>query len=122
MKYLFRDSLGQWCAVDQAGITTGKQIIVGEVEQLTFNRAINFARDFSAQADDADAVGDDESEERLAGWAEQLEIWAAKQMPAPGRARQAIITIRRAVIHDDTVPTFSEMVGHSKAAINGGVR
>jgi hypothetical protein len=114
-RFLFRNGSRKWCVADSTGIAVGNTQILGDVCALDFNTAINLSREYADNADAAELAGDAEGVERWSDWSEQLEIWAAKLMPAPGRVLRnpqselRNIVIRRHAIHDDSWPTFAEM-------------
>lgn len=114
-RFIFRNTSRQWCLADTNGIELGLRSIDGDIRALDFNTAINLARHYSEQADDAEARGFAIAEEKWATWAEQLEIWAANYMPAPGQvvrqASEAItLNVRRTAVHAcDQLPSFAEM-------------
>lgn len=128
-RYLFRDAAQRWCVADSEGIAVGNTSILGDICALDFNTAINLSRDYFGRADDAAARGDLDGEERWSTWGEQLEIWASRSYPAPGRAlkvapscgsERSVIQIRRRAIHDEQAVSFEEMTRRDPACAGGG--
>lgn len=124
VRYIFRDNLGTWRCASQIGIETGLRTITGDIQALNFDAAITLAHHYRDQADAAERLGYPVADEQWSTWAEQLEIWAAKQRGAPARRVSigqdlasgpdrtvtATITVRHGRFDGDE-PTFAEMVG-----------
>lgn len=122
VRYLFRDTSGTWRTASTIGLETGLRKITGEIHALTFDAAIDLAHHYRDQADAAERLGYPVADEQWSTWAEQLEIWAARRVGAPGRVsasqdlasgpdRTVTITVRHGRFDGDE-PTFAEMVGH----------
>lgn len=113
-RYIFRDHLGTWRCASMIGIETGLRKITGEILPLDFDTAITLAHHYRDQADAAERLGFPVADEQWSTWAEQLEIWAAKQHNAPGRVIRdttPTVTVRYHHRFDGDEPTFAEMVG-----------
>ena len=103
---------GTWHTADDRGIRSGLvEALRGEIEPLDFDTAISLSYAYLDRADRAEAAGDEETEYRWASWAEQLQLWAAKRVPAPGRvgASRASVIIRRTIHHDDQAVSFAAL-------------
>lgn len=113
---------GTWYVADSAGIRSGLcAAVTGDVQQLDFDTAIDLSYRYLEEADLAETAGDATAEEQWATWAEQLQLWAARRVGAPGRVlggidyasgpdRTYCITVQRtAVHHDDQAVSFAEM-------------
>ena len=113
---------GTWYTADSTGIRSGLVAAVsGDVQQLDFDTAIDLSYRYLEEADLAESAGDAAAEGQWAMWAEQLQIWAARRVGAPGRVvggidyasgpgRTYCITVQRtAVHHDDQAVSFAEM-------------
>lgn len=104
-RYRFVDDRRPWRVVDDSGIRSGAvAAVLHDTENLTFDLAIDFAHRFREEADLAYTRRDEKAEYQWSLWAEELEIWAAKHRPAPGRV------ISRSAVHAcDQQPSFAEM-------------
>jgi hypothetical protein len=125
IRYLFRDTSGTWRCASENGIETGLRTITGDIRAITFDAAIDLAHHYRDQADDAERLGYPVADEQWSTWAEQLEIWAARQRTAPGQRRTAAVGEERRdggqrptpfiiIRHgrfDGDEPTFAEMIG-----------
>lgn len=83
---------GIWYTADASGIRAGlTEAVIGDVQPLDFDTALDLSQRYLEEADLAEARGDAKAEEQWATWAEQLQIWAAQRVPAPGRLRTAAV-------------------------------
>lgn len=100
---------GTWYTADDTGICTGLvEALRGEVEPLDFDTAIDLSYRYLEEADLAETRGDAAAEEQWAMWAEQLQIWAARSVGAPGRA--GTVSLRRSSVHhDEQAVSFAAM-------------
>ena len=100
---------GTWYIADSTGIRSGLvEALRGDVEQLDFDTAIDLSYRYLEEADLAETRGDAAAEEQWATWAEQLQLWAARRVGAPGRVQGACLR-HTAVHHDDQAVSFAEM-------------
>ena len=106
--YRFWDG-ADWCVADEDGVRRGVVAACAHnAEPLDFDTAVSLSYAYLDRADAAEAAGDEETEYRWASWADQLQLWAAKRVGAPGRAGAAIV--RRDAVHaDDQAVSFAEM-------------
>ena len=103
-RHLFRTGAGSWRCADDQGISAGPSVVLGDVELLDFDTALDLSQRYLENADLARDVSDEVAEERWATWAEELQIWAARSQSARGS-----IVIRHHAVHDDSIPAFSEL-------------
>ena len=106
--YRFWDGT-DWCVADDDGVRRGVTAACAHnAEPLDFDTAVSLSYAYLDRADIAETAGDEETEYRWAGWAEQLQLWAAKRVGAPGRA--GAVSLRRSAVHaDDQAVSFAEM-------------
>lgn len=119
--YRFWDG-ADWCVADEDGVRRGVVAACAHnAEPLDFDTAVSLSYAYLDRADIAEAAGDEETEYRWASWAEQLQLWAAKRVGAPGRVwsgydlasgadRTVTMIVRRDAVHaDDQAVSFAEM-------------